>query len=182
MEKIGSNYSIDLQILNQSNKEYTKNFCCGNSEIDSYFRNRAAKDKTAVTYMYIDTDTNTLIACVTISCSAIFTESDEEQSFSTILSAMEVKYLAVDENYQHIPYFKDSERPTLSDQMFDDMIFRMYELSHSHIGASKIVLYSVPQAVNFYRKHGFKAFGESMYGDEGYYVQGCKPMYFDLNW
>lgn len=49
------------------------------------------------------------------------------------------------------------------------------------IGAAKIVLYAVPQAISFYKRHGFKEFGDTMYGDEGYYVEGCKPMYLDLN-
>lgn len=63
----------------------------------------------------------------------------------------------------------------------DYMISYMSDLSHEKIGAAKIVLYSVPQAISFYKRHGFKTFGKTMYGDEGYYVGGCEPMYFDLN-
>lgn len=182
--KYGEDYSIDKQILSTENQRYTETFSCGNPEIDDYFRKRAAWDRTAVTYLYIDVESDKLIACFTISCSAIFTNNDEFESisqFSTILSAMEVKYVAVDEAYQHIPYRAGTNRPTLSDLMFDDMIWQMNCISHEQIGASKIVLYSVPNAINFYKRHGFKEFGDTMYGDEGYYVKGCEPLYFDLN-
>ena len=61
------------------------------------------------------------------------------------------------------------------------MISYMDDISHRIIWASKIVLYAVPQAISFYERHGFKEFGDTMYGDEGYYVEGCKPMFFDMN-
>ena len=61
------------------------------------------------------------------------------------------------------------------------MLYYMEEISHTQIGASKIVLYAVPKAIRFYKRHGFKDFGDTMYGDEGYYVEGCKPMFFDMN-
>ena len=54
------------------------------------------------------------------------------------------------------------------------MIDYLWELSHDTIGAAKIVLYSVPQAVTFYKRYGFKMFGVTMYGDVGYFVEGCE--------
>lgn len=181
MRKYGQDYSIDIIVLSKDNKHYVENFSCGNYAIDEYFKKESFTDNTSVTYMFIDKDADQLIACVTVACSAIFTESDAQEQFSTLLSAMEVKYLAVNEDYQHIPYKENTTRPSLSDYMFDYMIDYLWEMSHSQIGAAKIVLYSVPQAVNFYKRHGFKLFGETMYGDTGYYVEGCEPMYYDLN-
>lgn len=179
--KYGSEYSIEIQLLCKENSRYVSEFHCGNSSIDSYFQKEASEDCTSVTYLFIDTDQDCLIACVTIACSAIFTDQTPMPQFSTILSAMEVKYLATNEQYQHIPYTSDSKSPSLSDCLFDYMISLMEEISHTKIGASKIVLYAVPGAINFYRRHGFKSFGDTMYGDEGYYLEGCEPMYFDMN-
>ena len=125
-------------------------------------------------------DRDKLIAFVTIACSAIFTISDHEQ-YSTVMPSMEVKFLAVDESYQHLPYNAMKNSPSLSDMMFDDMIMRMIDISRTIIGASSIVLYSVPQAITFYQRHGFKKFGDNMYGDEGLFIEGCEPMYLDLN-
>lgn len=181
MKKYGQAYTIGIVVLREDNKHYVENFSCGNYSIDEYFKKESFSDGTSVTYMFIDQDADELIACVTVACSAIFTESEIQQQFSTLLSAMEIKYLAVNEKYQHIPYRENTTRPSLSDYMFDYMIDYLWEMSHSQIGAAKIVLYSVPQAVNFYKRHGFKLFGETMFGDTGYYVEGCEPMYYDLN-
>lgn len=179
--KYGEDYSVSLRILTEDNIKYVSDFRCGNFAIDSYFRSKASSDRTSVTYLFIDDDADSLMACVTISCSAIFTDRETDYQFSTLLSAMEVKYLATAEKYQHIPYSSDEDAPSLSDVMFDYMISQMQEISHTKIGASKIVLYSVPTAVSFYKRHGFKEFGDTMYGDEGDYLEGCKPMYFDMN-
>lgn len=65
--------------------------------------------------------------------------------------------------------------------LFDDMIMRMIDISRTIIGASSIALYSVPQAVTFYQRLGFKKFGDNMYGDKGDSIEGCEPMYLDLS-
>lgn len=57
----------------------------------------------------------------------------------------------------------------------------MRTLSHERIGAEKVVLYAVPTAINFYKRCRFKEFEDSMFGDEGTFLDGCVPMYFDLN-
>lgn len=179
MVEFGQDLRIKVQVLNDESKEYI-DFSCGNPGIDDYLHNEALNDQSSVTYLYIDCGSDRLIAFITVSCSAIFTKSNQLQ-YSTIMSAMEVKFLAVDEDYQHLPYNRRAHSPTLSDMMFDDMIIRLMDISRTQIGAACIVLYSVPQAVSFYKRHGFKEFGDSMYGDEGYFIKGCEPMYLDMN-
>lgn len=178
-KRYGSEISVSIVLLKSENRHYTGNFYCDNNEIDKYFREIAPYDETAVTYLFIDTEEDSPIACVTLACSAIFTTETENQ-FSTLQSAMEILYFAVDENYKHIPYVKGSPL-TLSHYILSYMLDRMREYSHTVIGASKVVLYSVPSAVRFYSRCDFKAFGDAMYGDKGYFVNGCVPMYFDLN-
>lgn len=178
-KQYGSEISVRIELLKPENKHYAENFYCDNKAIDNYFRITAPYDETAVTYMFIDTEADSPIACVTLACSAIFTTETEEQ-FSTIQSAMEILYFAVDESYKHIPYIKGSPL-TLSHYILSYMLDTMREYSHTVIGASKVVLYSVPTAVRFYQRCDFKEFGETMYGDKGYFVTECIPMYFDLN-
>ncbi|MCD8048094.1 MAG: hypothetical protein LUG52_00535 [Clostridia bacterium] len=180
MKSYGEQIPIEVQILSVQNQKYVETFFCGNSSIDDYYRIEAAEDNTSVTYLFIDTENDRIISCITIACSAIFTDTDRVDTFSTILSAMEIKYFAVDEAYKHIPYTKN-DRMTLSHYIFRYMLNYMNDISHDCIGASKIVLYSVPSAINFYKRNNFKEFGDTMYGDEGYYVDGCLPMYYDLN-
>jgi len=35
--------------------------------------------------------------------------------------------------------------------------------------------------VEMNKTNNSKLTGDAMYGDEGYYVEGCLPMYYDLN-
>ena len=179
MVDYGRELNISVQTLDAESEKYIE-FSCGNESIDDYLHYEAIGDQSSVTYLYIDVDRDKLIAFVTIACSAIFTISDHEQ-YSTVMPSMEVKFLAVDESYQHLPYNAMKNSPSLSDMMFDDMIMRMIDISRTIIGASSIVLYSVPQAITFYQRHGFKKFGDNMYGDEGLFIEGCEPMYLDLN-
>ena len=115
---------------------------------------------------------------LTIACSAIFLS--KKQQFSTLMSAIEVVYFAVDIDYQGMRYRPGDER-SLSHYLFSYLIEMIRGISRDHVGAAKIVLYSVPEAYNFYRRLGFCTFGSSMYGDRGTFVRGCEPMYFDLN-
>lgn len=177
--RYGNQIPIDIIRLSPENGKYTQDFFCDNKAIDHYFRNMASHDPTAVTYLFVDSEKDSPIACVTLACSAIFTTDCGEQ-FSTILSAMEILYFAVDESYKHIPYIKGSPL-TLSHYILSYMLDQMKDMSHTHIGASKVVLYSVPEAVHFYERCDFKEFGDTMYGDKGTFVNGCVPMYYDLN-
>ena len=177
--RYGSEIPVRVELLKPENKHYTENFYCDNPALDAYFRGLAYQDRTAVTYLFLDDEHDAPIACVTLNCSAIFT-SDTDDAFSTLQSAMEIAYFAVDESYKHIPYIKGSPL-TLSHYILSYMLDQMREYSHSIIGASKVVLYSVPTAVHFYERCDFKAFGDAMYGDKGQFVSGCLPMYFDLN-
>lgn len=178
-KRYGNQIPIRIELLKPENKHYTENFYCDNKVIDRYFRITAPYDETAVTYLFIDIEEDSPIACVTLACSAIFTTEIADQ-FSTLQSAMEILYFAVDENYKHIPYIKGSPL-TLSHYILSYMLDQMREYSHTVVGASKVVLYSVPSAVHFYERCDFKEFGDTMYGDKGYFVDECIPMYFDLN-
>ena len=51
----------------------------------------------------------------------------------------------------------------------------------TYCGANKIILYSVPDAVKFYERSGFKPFENYMLQSNERYLEGCIPMYFDLN-
>lgn len=177
--RYGSQIPVRIELLKPENKHYTESFYCDNSAIDRYFRKTAPYDETAVTYLFIDAKEDAPIACVTLTCSAIFTTETKDQ-FSTVQSAMEILYFAVDEDYKHIPYIQGSPL-TLSHYILSYMLDQMREYSHTVIGAAKVVLYSVPTAVHFYERCDFKEFGDTMVGDKGYFVNECIPMYFDLN-
>lgn len=176
--KFGQQLPVRVEVLEERNSPLTRDFYCGNPAIDHYFRNEALDDATAVTYLVIDELNERLLAALTISCSAIFLS--KKLQLSTLMSAIEVVYYAVDVYYQGLPYRPDDEK-SLSHYLFSYLIEMMRSISRSHVGAAKIVLYSVPEAKNFYTRLGFIPFPSSMYGDRGTFVRGCVPMYFHLN-
>ena len=174
----GQEIPVRIEVLNHANERMTRYFFCGNPAIDEYFRCFAADDATAVTYLVIDENNQKLLAALTIACSAIFLS--KKQQFSTLMSAIEVVYFAVDVDYQGLRYRPGDDR-SLSHYLFSYLIEMIRGISRDHVGAAKIVLYSVPEAFNFYRRLGFSTFGSTMYGDRGTFVKDCVPMYFDLN-
>ena len=174
----GQQIPVRVEVLSEENRKFCRNFYCGNSSIDTYFRCEALDDATAVTYLIIDDDQQKLLAAMTVSCSAIFLS--KKQQFSTLLSALEVVYFAVDVSYQGMRYRPGDSR-SMSHYLFSYLIEMLRDISRTSVGAAKIVLYSVPEAENFYMRLGFVPFQSSMYGDRGTFVRGCVPMYFDLN-
>ncbi len=178
-ERYGQDIPIRMEVLTAKNKKYTESFLCNNPSIDHYFHKMAHLDEASVTYLFIDKEKDLLISCLTLSCSAIFTASEEAVQ-STLFSAIEIQFFAVDERYQHLPYQKGAKL-SLSHYLFEFVIDYIGEISHKYVGAAKIVLYSVPEAIKFYQRCKFKEFGEHMYGDKGTFLDGCTPMYFDLN-
>ena len=174
----GQEIPVRVEVLTPANERLTRYFFCGNPAIDDYFRLYAADDAAAVTYLVIDENNDKLLAALTIACSAIFLS--KKQQFSTLMSAIEVVYFAVDVDYQGMRYRPGDER-SLSHYLFSYLIEMIRGISKDHVGAAKIVLYSVPEACNFYHRLGFRTFGSTMYGDRGTFVRGCEPMYFDLN-
>ncbi len=174
----GQQIPVRIEVLNRENYRLTRYFFCGNPAIDDYFRLEAADDATAVTYLVIDESQEKLLAAMTIACSAIFLS--KKQQLSTLMSAIEVVYFAVDVEYLGLRYRPGDQR-SLSHYLFSYLIEMMRSISRDHVGAAKIVLYSVPEAWHFYKRLGFVPFTGGMYGDRGTFVRDCVPMYFDLN-
>lgn len=174
----GAQIPVRIELLTEENYKLTRYFFCGNPTIDDYFRLEALDDPAAVTYLVIDELNEKLLSALTISCSAIFLS--KKQQLSTLMSAIEVVYFAVDVDYQGLRYRQGDTR-SLSHYLFSYLIEMMRGISRTSVGAAKIVLYSVPEACGFYRRLGFLPFDGGMYGDKGTFVKGCAPMYFDLN-
>lgn len=174
----GQQIPVRIELLTEENARLTRCFYCGNPAIDSYFRQEALDDPTAVTYLVIDELNGKLLSALTLSCSAIFLS--RKQQLSTLMSAIEVVYFAVDVDYQGMRYRPDDKR-SLSHYLFSYLIEMMRDISRKNVGAAKIVLYSVREAWHFYARLGFVPFAGEMYGDKGTFVRDCVPMYFNLN-
>lgn len=184
----GKDIDIDFFRLNRKTRQYLSNFSCGNPAIDDYFRTQAFDDHNTVTHIFIDKQKDTAIALVSISCSKVdYVQSmvgdDNDRYYKYISStpAVEIKYFATDKKYHSRKYDRDSNR-TLSKVIMSKMISYIYKLSEEHIGASKIILNSLPDAVNFYTSCSFKKYEKDMSipNVDGYGCVYYHPMYFNL--
>ena len=182
----GKDIDIDFFRLNYKNKQYLSNFSCGNPAIDDYFRTRALDDHDTVTHIFIDKQNDIAIALASISCSKVdYVQSmvgdDNDRYYKYVSStpAVEIKYFATDKRYHSRQYDRNSGR-TLSKVIMSKMISYIYTLSEVHIGASKIILNSVPDAINFYKSCSFKEYEKDMCVSNGSSYNYVFPMYFNL--
>lgn len=185
MKKIHYNYGKDVPLdFFKAEREHgtlAMSFKCKNDYIDKFVKKTACKDKESVTYLTIDTKENVIVAILTVVCSGIYTEpSILSRRERTVIPAIEIKYFAVDNRYQSLRFDADSDI-TLSKYIFSKYMKDIENIAHNIIGARKIILYSVPKAVNFYRYFGFKDFEKYMKKDEQRSVRKCPPMFISLN-
>lgn len=157
----------------------TSEFSCGNDKIDEYFHKQAATDTECVTYIFPDDETNEVIAFLSIRCSGIIVDS---QTRLEILPAVEIKYFAVAEKFQHIHmdlYETESATHNISDEIFAMSVRKIRDITDL-IGADYIILYSVPTAVSFYERNLFQPFSKYFTPERTRFTEGCTPMYMPL--
>ena len=174
---------IDVVDVAEVDSTMIQKFSCGNNEIDRFLHEDACQNS-AKTYLFVNTDTNDIVAYTTIACSAIMYAVEETGDFMlapekySLASAIEIKYFAVDGQYQHLNY-SDSEY-TLSSALFGYIVEHIIDIATNEVGAEYIVLYSVPKAVSFYKKNSFVDFEAEMIGNGDPYLDGCHPMYMTV--
>lgn len=178
MYSFGSKIKYCIKKLSSNSCEQLKKFDCGNNYINDYLKNQAKNDD-AVTYLFIDNSDGSLLAFASIRCSGIRTK--KEKTVYT-QSAIEIKYFAVDSKYHKLPYGsdRDDEHYYFSDQILMDICKICRTISEEHVSASHIILYSVPDAKQFYSRNMFGEFNDYMQFDEYDVIDGCIPMFLGI--
>ncbi|NGU31016.1 hypothetical protein G6Z34_13070 [Clostridium perfringens] len=169
----------------ESYKKYDiDNFHCDdeNVNIEEYLKYSALNDYSkniAVTKLIINMENKDVIGFYSLSTTAL---AFEVSGKTNQLPSMEIKFFAIDKRYQHMKYDEDEEDVlnNLSNMIFFDILYLIRKLSEEICGVHSIILYSVPKAYNFYKRHGFKDFEEFMIRDQASYIQDCVPMYMKL--
>lgn len=175
----GKNLIIDFVPLDLNNQKLLNNFSSGNDIIDKYFKFEALSDSTSKTFLVLNIDENVdIIAIYTLCCSGYVVQSNSK---IYIYPAVEIKYFATSENYQDMQYDFKREVGCLSGHILSMVIAKIMDFTDKHCGANKVILYSVPDAIKFYETAGFKHFDDFMLESNEIYLEGCEPMYFDLN-
>ena len=184
----GKDVNISILKCTEETAHYTAHyieaFHCGNRNLDSLIRDDSVFGNT-VAYLFIDKDNDRLVAYCSLSCSGIMTVADDAEPDivdpRTIIPSIEIKFFAVDCEYRSLKMEETSKRyDTLSASIFQYCIYIAYKISTENIGAKALLLYSVPEAQNFYKRGGFQMFTEEMSRDNARFVKGCIPMYRNL--
>lgn len=154
-------------------------FNCGSSYIDGYFNGKILEDDDAVPYCFwADERKRELVGIASLSCSGIIIKS--ANSFN-LTPAIEVKIFAVDEKYQHKVFpDADEEQKHWSDYCWYYLIEIIYDIVERACGADHVVLYSVPDAVSFYKRNHLKEFVPLMTKPSNHLIDGCVPMFLTL--
>lgn len=178
LQKYGQDFFVRKYILNVDTQKYLDDFDSGKIEIDKYFREKALNDKKSVTYMYVDTSTDVVVALATVSCASIPVFNDDE--IVDNIPAIEIKYFALNERFQHVPYVRSSPYK-LSHYVLCTLVEQLKTISTEYVGALKIVLQAMPDAVDFYSKCKFREMksyiSENVINED----DGCTPMFYNLN-
>ncbi len=159
--------------ISSVNIELIEDFSCCSIELDKKLL-QMKKHNEGITIVLIDNINNCIIGYCTYTTSGL---KIGDQNYNITYPASEIKFFAIDEKYQHKEY---DEYFKISDLMLCEIIKRLFEISEDIIYFEYVLLYSVPNAVSFYERNGFRKFSEYMVSDSYMYIDGCIPMFLTL--
>lgn len=189
--KIIKEFSPEIEVYN-SDYVYNK-FDSGEYAFNEYINKSAKDDKLrgdGVTYIIhekIDNESK-LIAYYTISASTVhfadrydfedddIPEDEKRERYSPI-SAFSINMFAVNKEYQDCIY----EGYLISDLILKEVILNLYKMSVNVIGAKIIILCSVTDAIDFYKRNGFKELSEDYTLFDKPNLIDNKPMYLVMH-
>lgn len=181
--KYGDECPIEFRKVTKADEALLSDFQCENDAIRKFIRCESIESQENVSYLFVDINNNIIIGFCSICCTGISTiEYDiDEQPYDTSLPAVEINFFAIDNRYQKLAFDCESSRyETLSAMLFLRMLKHIFDIASDVVGATHICLYSVPQAVNFYKRCGFSLFEEYMRSDEKPFLNGCIPMFLAI--
>ncbi len=173
----GEEIDFKLSLLSPSSVELLGDFDCGNGVINDYLKKDSCGDGGCVTYLVVDKATRKIIGFASLACSGIHYCIG---SYRHTLPAIEIKYFAITSGLHKLPQDRKEKHYYFSDRVLCELIRCCNDITERIIGAEYIVLYSVPEAVSFYRRNGFKEYDKFMNSDNIRFLEGCTPMYLVL--
>lgn len=171
MYTYGEAVPVRLERRNVNCADLMAGFNCGDPVFNEWLYDNAG-DADYVSYCFVDANTNDVICYASLACSCI---TDEK---GCSVPAVEIKAFAVDEKYQHMPYSEDyDKRLTLSLFLLMYLMREIEKIATNYIGARYIAIYSVPTAVNFYKRAFFEEVPENVEIAHTKDAEGCKALY-----
>lgn len=176
----GKDIKFDVYKLDEKYKMQMEQFSCGSDELDKYLKEEALsqmENGQSITKIILEKESGKILAYYSLAAASIVMENHKHNYFSP---AVEVKMYAVADELHGLAFSEDIDDGTFSENLFSSIIGEIYELSEKKIGIANVILYSVPDAVDFYKKIGFESFEEYMMKNDDGYLHGCKPMWLSL--
>lgn len=172
--KYGKDIKYSIEDLFSIDDKLIENFSCGNTEIDKVLKDESSMEYTVK--VVVDTERNCLIGFIAYQASGI--RLHYKNTYIT-KSALQVNYFAIDTQYQHLPYdeLDNEDKYNFSDEIFCQFLKLFREISDKYLYFEYIILYSVPNARNFYLRNCFEDFNIYMNPDNYRYLDGCMPMF-----
>lgn len=160
---------------------------------DNYINHQALTEKEnsdGVTYIVLDEKTKAekiLVAYYTISAYTIHFKDEYDYSDETIpneekliyyspISAFMINMSVVNKNYQDTLY----NGKVISNLILMNILHELYQMSINIVGAKRIILCSVKDAVNFYSRNHFCKFTDSLTLLDKF-IDDTIPMYLSLH-
>lgn len=192
MRKTIQNFKPVIETLSEENIGLISNFFVGEKAFDDFIKKEAINDMISgdgVTYLIInEVNKREIVAYYTISSSSIHTidrydfededvPQDEKREHFSPISAFLIKMFAVNEKYQDT-YYNDELVASL---ILKNIIFDLYDMSTSIVGAKRIILCAVENAKKFYKLNKFKEFDGNYTLFDKIDAQDNYPMYLALH-
>ena len=192
MRKTIQNFKPVIEALSEGNIDLIRNFFVGEKAFDDIIKEEAINDMISgdgVTYLIInEVSKREIVAYYTISSSSIHTidrydfededvPQDEKREHFSPISAFLIKMFAVNEKYQDT-YYNDELVASL---ILKNIIFDLYDMSTSVVGAKRIILCAVEKAKKFYKLNNFKEFDDNYTLFDKIDAQDNYPMYLALH-
>lgn len=124
----GKDVPFRFEFLSEEFFSSIDSFSCGEPEFNQLIR-RDAYSKGTATYLFLNNDTNDIIAYFSIASSGIMTTNTiRDRQYTSIISAIEIKFFAVNQDYRNLPFEENSDsHTTLSAMIFKFFIDAWYE-------------------------------------------------------
>lgn len=166
--------------LTNENIHLLSDYSCGNTVIDRFFKEEAVDSCSHSTHIFVDPDTDTVVAAVSLACSSLLVLYDENTACDSAPS-VEITYFALDSRFHGIPAPESLGEGNISDCIMALVFQLIYEFTESTCAAEYVLLYSTPPAVHFYERNCFVRVDTSRYWRKSsVYLDKCTFMYQSL--
>jgi hypothetical protein len=192
MKKTIENFNPVIEALSEENRKLISDFFVGEKAFDDFIKKEAISDMVSgdgVTYLIVnEANKREIVAYYTISSSSIHSidrydfededvPKDEKREHFSPISAFLIKMFAVNEKYQDT-YYNDELVASL---ILKNIIFDLYDMSTSVVGAKRMILCAVEKAKKFYKLNNFEEFDGKYTLFDKIDAQDNYPMYLALH-